>query len=56
MGGVGKVQRSGKGEQLVFESDSVIKRAEKFGDLFFPVLTLKQKLPKLQETTLSAAA
>jgi bifunctional non-homologous end joining protein LigD len=51
-----KVQRSGKAEQLVFDSEAVLKRAEKFGDLFGPVLTLKQKLPKLQETTLSAAA
>jgi len=32
---------------LVFESDQVLKRVEKFGDLFQPVLTLKQKLPKL---------
>ncbi|MFI5071661.1 MAG: ATP-dependent DNA ligase, partial [Terriglobales bacterium] len=32
---------------LVFEADQVIKRVEKMGDLFEPVLTLKQKLPKL---------
>jgi bifunctional non-homologous end joining protein LigD len=32
---------------LVFESQQVIKRVEKMGDLFEPVLTLKQKLPQL---------
>lgn len=33
---------------LVFEAEQVIKRVEKMGDLFECVLTLKQKLPKLQ--------
>jgi len=32
---------------LVFETDAVIKRVDKMGDLFAPLLTLKQKLPKL---------
>jgi bifunctional non-homologous end joining protein LigD len=32
---------------LVFEASQVLKRAEKMGDLFEPVLTLEQKLPKL---------
>jgi bifunctional non-homologous end joining protein LigD len=32
---------------LVFEAGEVLKRVEKVGDLFEPVLTLKQKLPKL---------
>src|SRR5205823_5418790 len=32
-------------ELLVFTSDEVLKRVEKFGDLFEPVLKLKQKLP-----------
>jgi bifunctional non-homologous end joining protein LigD len=32
---------------LVFEADQVIKRVHKMGDLFEPVLELKQKLPKL---------
>jgi len=32
---------------LVFESDQVLKRVERMGDLFKPVLTLKQKLPPL---------
>jgi bifunctional non-homologous end joining protein LigD len=30
---------------LVFESDAVLKRVDKLGDLFEPVLKLKQKLP-----------
>jgi len=32
---------------LVFEAEQVIKRVEQMGDLFEPVLSLKQKLPKL---------
>ena len=32
---------------LVFESHQVLERVEKSGDLFAPLLTLKQKLPKL---------
>ena len=32
---------------LVFEADQVLKRVEKMGDLFAPVLKLKQTLPKL---------
>jgi len=32
---------------LVFEAGDVLKRVERGGDLFAPVLTLKQKLPKL---------
>lgn len=35
-----------KKNKLVFESEEAIQRAEKMGDLFAPVLTLKQKLPK----------
>jgi bifunctional non-homologous end joining protein LigD len=31
---------------LVFEAGQVLKRVEKMGDLFEPLLTLKQKLPK----------
>ena len=31
---------------LGFEAEQVIKRVEKFGDLFEPTLKLKQKLPK----------
>jgi len=32
-------------ELVVFEADDVLKRVDKLGDLFDPVLTLKQKLP-----------
>ncbi len=32
---------------LVFDATAVLERAQKLGDLFAPVLTLKQKLPKL---------
>jgi bifunctional non-homologous end joining protein LigD len=34
-------------QQLVFEATDVLKRVEKMGDLFEPVLKLKQKLPQL---------
>jgi bifunctional non-homologous end joining protein LigD len=33
---------------LVFEAPQVISRFEKIGDLFAPVITLKQKLPDLK--------
>ena len=33
---------------LTFEAPAVLKRAEKLGDLFAPVLTLKQKLPPIK--------
>ena len=35
-------------ESLVFEATDVLKRIERHGDLFAPVLDLKQKLPKIQ--------
>lgn len=35
---------------LVFEAKQVLARVEKFGDLFEPVLKLKQKLPQFPET------
>jgi bifunctional non-homologous end joining protein LigD len=48
---------------LVFEASQVIERVQKMGDLFAPVLQLKQKLPKLagmaqaaQEATIDLAA
>jgi bifunctional non-homologous end joining protein LigD len=34
-------------KSIVFETDDVLKRVKKMGDLFAPVLTLKQKLPAL---------
>ena len=36
---------------LVFEAPETVARFEKMGDLFEPVLTLKQKLPTLKELT-----
>lgn len=38
---------SGDGSQLVFEAGEVLERIEEHGDLFAPVLELKQELPKL---------
>jgi bifunctional non-homologous end joining protein LigD len=38
---------SGKGDHLVFEAGDVLERIEQHGDLFAPVLELKQKLPQL---------
>jgi bifunctional non-homologous end joining protein LigD len=38
---------SGDGAPLVFEANDVLERIEKHGDLFAPVLELKQKLPEL---------
>ena len=35
-------------ELLVFTSDQVLERVKKMGDLFEPVLNLKQKLPPLE--------
>jgi len=40
---------------LVFESSQVISRVEKIGDLFAPVITLKQRLPDLKSLTESVA-
>jgi bifunctional non-homologous end joining protein LigD len=41
-------QKKGNAKLLTFESDAVLKRVEKHGDLFAPVLELKQKLPALK--------
>ena len=40
----------GKGDPslLVFEAGEVLERAKKYGDLFAPVLKLKQKMPPLE--------
>jgi len=40
--------KKGDAKLLVFESDQVLERVKKFGDLFAPVLKLKQKLPKVE--------
>ena len=44
---VEKAAGSGKGDHLVFEAKDVLERIEKHGDLFAPVLELKQELPDL---------
>ena len=44
---VDALRKKKKPELLVFTSDDAIERTEKHGDLFDPVLKLKQKLPKL---------
>ncbi len=41
-------------ELLVFTSDQVLQRVEKLGDLFEPVLKLKQKLPALEKLVVPA--
>ena len=41
---------------LVFEARQVVTRVEKMGDLFAPVLELKQRLPDLGQVAASAAA
>ena len=45
---VARVARSGEADQLSFDSDAVLKRVKKLGDLFAPLLTLKQRLPSLK--------
>jgi bifunctional non-homologous end joining protein LigD len=44
---VEKGLKNGDPGALVFEADTVLERAKKYGDLFAPVLKLKQKLPSL---------
>ncbi len=39
--------KNGDTEKLVFEAKDVLARVERMGDLFAPVLSLKQKLPQL---------
>jgi bifunctional non-homologous end joining protein LigD len=41
---------------LVFEAHQVLERVQKMGDLFEPVLALKQKLPKLTEVAEDAVS
>ena len=41
-------------KHLTFESKDVLDRVQKMGDLFEPVLTLKQKLPRLDEIRAAA--
>jgi bifunctional non-homologous end joining protein LigD len=42
-------QSAKKGQPLSFTSDEVLARAEKHGDIFAPVLSLKQKLPAVKK-------
>ena len=44
---VEQAAESGKGDHLVFETKDVLKRLDKHGDLFAPVLELEQELPEL---------
>ena len=45
---VESVVKSGDGSRLVFDNIAALDRVEKEGDLFGPVLTLKQRLPSLK--------
>ena len=40
-----RIEKGGDTEQLYFEADTALKRIERTGDLFAPVLQLKQNLP-----------
>jgi bifunctional non-homologous end joining protein LigD len=44
---VEEVSKKKKVDKLVFEAGETLERCEAMGDLFAPLLTLKQKLPKL---------
>ena len=46
---VERAAKSGKAEKLRFEIPAAIKRVEKEGDLFEPVLKLRQRLPDIGE-------
>ena len=48
---VERAAKSGKADPIQFETKDVLKRVEKHGDLFAPVLELKQTLPKLAKLT-----
>ena len=53
---VEQVHRKKNAEMLVFEAAQVLERCEKMGDLFAPVVTLKQKLPQLTRVALKEEA
>jgi bifunctional non-homologous end joining protein LigD len=46
---VERAAKSGKAENLRFEIPDAIKRVDREGDVFEPVLKLKQKLPRVEE-------
>jgi bifunctional non-homologous end joining protein LigD len=48
---VGRALKSKKPDCLVFVCEDVLKRVEKHGDLFEPVLKIKQRLPKDQSAS-----
>jgi bifunctional non-homologous end joining protein LigD len=48
--------RKKKVEKLVFDAGQVLERCEALGDLFAPLLTLEQKLPKLAPVAADGAA
>ena len=50
---VAEAAKRKKASLLEFRSDQVFARAKKHGDLFSPVLTLKQKLPILSRSSLA---
>jgi bifunctional non-homologous end joining protein LigD len=43
---VGHCLEAGDPNVLVFDSQAVLERVERHGDLFEPLLTLKQELPE----------
>jgi bifunctional non-homologous end joining protein LigD len=45
---VESVAKKGDAERLVFDSEAALRRVKKHGDLFAPLLTLKQRLPGLR--------
>ncbi len=45
---VERAARTGRADGLVFEASDVLARVRRSGDLFEPVLTLRQRLPALQ--------
>ncbi len=49
-----KAVKSKKAEALFFKPDAAVKRIKRLGDLFAPVLTLKQKLPATFTKALAA--
>ena len=44
---VEKCARSAKGDAITFDAAQILKRFARLGDLFAPMLTLRQRLPTL---------
>ncbi len=51
---LGKAVKRGKSDALSFKPDAAVKRINKLGDLFAPVLNLRQKLPAVFTKALAA--